>query len=81
MKKFLTVVIILVGLLTGVLLGELAASVSWLKFLSIGTEIGFTNPVVLNLGIIQFTFGFWAKLNIAGILGLIISGIIVKKVF
>lgn len=80
MKKFLTIIIILVGLLTGVLLGELAANVSWLKFLSIGTEIGFTNPVVLNLGIIQLTLGFWAKLNIAGILGLIISGIIVKKV-
>ncbi|MEG0221221.1 MAG: DUF4321 domain-containing protein [Clostridia bacterium] len=64
----------------GVLLGDLAASVSWLKFLSFGFDFGITEPAVLNLGIMKVTLGFWMKLNLAGVIGLITAAIVSNKV-
>ena len=79
MKHFLTIVLLLAGLVMGVLLGELATSVSWLEFLNFGFDFGISQPFVLNLGILKLTFGFWMKLNIAGVIGLIVAAVVSNK--
>ncbi|MBR5227351.1 MAG: DUF4321 domain-containing protein [Clostridia bacterium] len=80
MKTFIKLMIIFIGIVLGSYLGELALQVSWLKFLSYGKELGLVEPLVLDLGFLKFTFGFVCKLNLASILGFIISLFFVRKV-
>lgn len=80
MKNFFKVMIIFMGIVLGSYLGELALEVPWLKFLSYGKNIGFAEPISLDLGFLELTFGFLCKLNLASILGFIASFFIIKKV-
>ena len=79
MKTVIKTIAIFAGIILGGFLGELALSVPALSFLGAGKELGFTNPVVLDLNVVKLTFAFTVKLNIAGILGFIASLFIVKK--
>ena len=69
---------ILSGLVIGGLLGELAGQVDFLWWLSYGQSFGLTSPVELNLSIMQITFALMFKINIASIIGIIISFIIYR---
>lgn len=80
MNTVIKIITICAGIILGGYLGELALSVPALEFLSVGKELGFTNPLTLDLSIIKLTFAFTVKLNIAGIIGFIVSLFIVKKV-
>lgn len=80
MRNFLKVMIVLMGIILGIYLGELTSQIEWLKFLSYGRDLGVANPLTLNLVFLEITFGFITKLNIAGIVGFIVSLFIVKKV-
>lgn len=80
MKTVIKIITLFAGIILGGYLGELALSVPALKFLAVGKELGFTSPLVLDLSILKLTFGFTVTLNIAGILGLIVALIIIKKV-
>ena len=80
MKTVIKIITIFAGIILGGYLGELALSVPALKFLAVGKELGLTSPLVLDLSIIKLTLALTIKLNIAGIIGLIVSLFIVKKV-
>lgn len=80
MKKILVIVLIVLGAIIGSALGDLCATTSALKWLAIGGTIGFKDPIVLNLTILQLTLGFWCKLNIGGLIGIIFMAFISKKV-
>ena len=71
---------ILSGLVVGGLLGELASKVDFLWWLGYGESFGLTSPLELDLNIIKVTFGLVFKINIASIVGMIISIFIYKKV-
>lgn len=77
---WILVLFILSGLVIGGLLGELAGQVDFLWWLSYGQSFGLESPIVLNLNIVQVTFGLMFKINIASILGLIIAILIYRKV-
>ncbi len=77
---WILIVFILSGLVIGGLLGELAARVDFLWWLSYGQEFGLTNPIVLDLNIIRLTFGLQLKINIASIIGMGIAIFIYRKV-
>ena len=77
---WILIVFILSGLVIGGLLGELAARVEFLWWLSYGQEFGLTNPIVLDLNIIRLTFGLQLKINIASIIGMAIAIFIYRKV-
>lgn len=49
-----------------------------LSWLSYGQAFGLQNPVVLNLGVMSITFGLSIEINIASILGMILSIIIYR---
>ena len=54
------------------------ASVNFLSWLALGGQIGFSEPVVLDLNVIELTLGFWCKINIGGVIGLIVFAFISK---
>ena len=73
-------IFILSGLVVGGLLGDLAGKVDFLWWLGYGQSFGLTSPIELDLSIIKITFGLVFKINIASIIGLILSVFIYKKV-
>ena len=73
------IIFILCGLVIGGLIGELTRGVSWLSWLSYGQQFGVPSPIVLNLGVVEITFGILFKINISSIVGLIIAVFIYRK--
>lgn len=71
---------ILAGLVIGGLLGELAKNVDFLWWLSYSQSFGLETPLNLDLGIITLTFAMMLKINVASIIGVIISIIVYRKV-
>lgn len=77
---WILVLFILSGLVIGGLLGQLAGQVDFLWWLSYGESFGLESPIVLDLNILKITLGVMFEINIASILGLIISILIYRKV-
>ena len=73
-------VFLLAGLVIGGLLGKLASGVSWLWWLSYEQQFGLESPIVLDLSVVQLTFGLMFKINVASIIGMILSIFIYKKI-
>lgn len=71
---------ILSGLVVGGLLGELAKSVDFLWWLSFGQEFGISNPITIDLQVLQVTFGLMFNINIASIIGMVLAIFIYRKV-
>ena len=76
---WILLVFLLAGLVIGGLLGKLASSVSWLWWLSYEQQFGLETPMVLDLSVLKLTFGLMFKINIASIIGVIISIFIYRK--
>ncbi len=85
MKNKSNIVFLLVlisGLIIGSFLGTLASNApQWLSWLNYGKTIGLTSPFVLDLDFLYFQFGFHINFTIAGIIGMLIAGIIYRKFF
>lgn len=73
------ILFILAGLVIGGLIGQLTEGVNFLWWLSYGQEFGLTEPLQLDLGVVRLTFAILFKINIASIIGVIISMIIYRK--
>ena len=78
--KWIVILFILAGLVIGGLIGNVASNVSWLSWLSYGEEFGLMDPLVLDLNVAKLTFALMVKINIASIIGVIISLLIYRKV-
>ena len=76
---WILLIFILSGIVVGGLLGELASRVSWLWWLSYGQSFGLSEPITLDLSVIQLTFGLTFKINISSIIGMILALFIYKK--
>jgi len=77
---WILLVVILSGLVVGGLLGNLASSVSWLEWLAYGESFGLSDPIVLDLNILQLTFGLMIDINIASIIGMVLAIFIYRKI-
>ena len=77
---WILLVFLLSGLVIGGLLGELAARVDWLWWLSYGQSFGLATPIELDLNVIAITFGLMFKINIASIVGMAISIFVYRKI-
>ena len=78
-KTWILVLFILAGLVIGGLIGELASHIDFLWWLAYGNEFGISTPFVLDLSILKLTIGLMIKINIASIIGVIISMFIYRK--
>lgn len=79
-STWILLIFILSGLVIGGLLGELASEVDFLWWLGYGESFGLTSPLELDLNIIKLSFSIFFKINIASIIGLILSIFIYKKI-
>jgi len=77
MRKTVILILCILGLIVGVFVGEACAGTQF-NWLSLGGSIGFENPLVLNLKVIVLTIGFWCKINIGGVIGLVLFAILAK---
>ena len=68
----------LAGIVLGGFIGELTSGVAGLSWLNYGQSFGFSNPIVLNLGILVITFGLTIKITIASIVGVVLAIIIYR---
>ena len=71
---------LLSGLVIGGLLGELASRVDWLWWLSFGEEFGLQEPIKLDLKVMTITFGLMIRINVASIIGVLVSIFAYRKV-
>ncbi len=78
-KGWVCVLFILAGLVIGGLIGNLTSGVDFLWWLSYGQEFGLSSPLILDLGVVKLTFAIMFKINIASIVGVIISMFIYRK--
>ena len=79
-NMWVLIVFILSGLVIGGLIGRLASNVSGLWWLSFEQEFGLKEPLVLDLSILKLTFALTFKINMASIVGMLISIFIYRKV-
>lgn len=77
MRKALIIILCALGMIVGVVVGDQLAGTA-LNWLSIGGNIGLENPLFLDLGVIQLTLGFWCRINIGGVIGLVLFAVISK---
>lgn len=77
MRKAIIIILCALGLIVGVIVGEQMAGTT-LNWLSLGGSIGIEDPLVLDLNVIELTLGFWCKINIGGVIGLVLFAIISK---
>ena len=80
-STWMAILFIFAGLVIGGLLGEVAAKVDWLNWLSYGQTFGIDNPFVLNMNVLTLTFAFALHINIASIIGMAISIFLYRKAF
>lgn len=78
---WMAILFIFAGLVIGGLLGEVAAKVDWLNWLSYGQTFGIDNPFVLNMNVLTLTFAFALHINIASIIGMAIAIFLYRKAF
>lgn len=72
--------LLLAGIVLGGFIGSLTAGISGLSWLNYGQSFGFTNPIVLDLGILVITFGLSIHITIASIIGVLIAIIIYRLI-
>ncbi len=74
--SFSFLLVMLVGLVIGGIIGDVFKET--VPVLSYGRSIGF-DPVTIDLSVIRLVLGFTMQINLAAILGLIISLLIFRK--
>lgn len=69
---------LLAGIVLGGFIGSLAAGIPFLSWLNYGQSFGFSEPIMLDLGILVLTFGLNIKITISGIIGVLIAVVIYR---
>lgn len=72
--------LLLAGIVIGGLIGELAANVPFLKWLTLGYTFGFKNPIYLDLKIITMMLQITFDITISSIIGIAIGIFIYRKI-
>lgn len=71
--------LILAGIVVGGFIGEYLGKFPYMEWLRYGKTFGLAQPLLLDLDLICIQFGLTIKFSIAGIIGMIISIFIYKK--
>lgn len=77
-SSWIIIIVMLIGLVIGTVIGSYCSGISALSWLDYGQVFGITTPLVLDLGVFVLTLGLTIKINIASIIGIIISFIIYR---
>ena len=71
--------LLMAGIVVGGFIGEYVAGLPYMGWLGYGQAFGFEDPVRLELGILTLRFAFMARINMAGILGMLISFFVYRR--
>ena len=77
---WILIIFILSGIVVGGLLGNLAGRVDFLWWLSYGETFGLSEPITLDLQVIQITFRLMFDINVSSIIGMVLAIFIYKKI-
>ena len=77
---WLLVLFILSGLVLGGLIGNAVSNIDALWWLAYGEEFGLSSPIVLDLGILNITFGLMININVASIIAMVGAIFIYRKI-
>lgn len=80
-KKLTHLLILIIGAVLGSFVASLTRGISFLSWLSFGGTFGLSTgaPLVLDIGVMQLTFGLTFHITVAVILGLIAAGLVCRK--
>ena len=78
-NKWALFIMVLAGIVAGGYLGMFLGDLPYMGWMNLGASFGVDPPVAFNFGLIAVSFGLNVKFTIAGIIGMIISIIIYKK--
>ena len=76
------ILVVAAGLVMGSLLGELLGGLtsgSLREFFTKGPSIGLTSPATLDLRFLALTFGLVFKVNVVGVLGIVIAALALRR--
>ena len=73
--------IIVIGVVFGEIITYLTKDIAALNWLNIGYTFGLQSPLVLDLSVISLTLGFALHINVAVLLGILISSLFYRFVF
>lgn len=71
--------ILLAGLVIGGFIGHYLEDMPYLGWLAYGQPFGIDEPLSLNLGIITLKFGIMLRINVAGVIGLLLGLLLYKR--
>ena len=71
--------ILLSGLVIGGFIGHYLAEIPFTKWLAYGQNFGISEPVGIDLGIIKLQFGLMLRINVAGVIGLLLGLLLYKR--
>lgn len=79
----LVMLIVVAGLVVGSLLGELLGSLlpaGWIQeLLTRGPTVGLAPPATLDLRLVSLTVGVALKVNVVGVLGILIAALALRR--
>lgn len=77
-NPWVLVLLILFGIIIGGIIGDLLGD--QIQFLDKSYAIGLQEPIHLDLNVIELTFGLMFNINIASVIGFILSLVIFRKI-
>ncbi len=72
---------VLCGIVIGMLVATLTKDVPFLSWLSFGLSFGMPSPLVLDLNIIDITFGLSININVSTIIFISLALIVAKYIY
>lgn len=81
-KNLLLIVFVLSGIILGALAAELAAKIPYLGWLSFGKTVGISpdTPLLLDLSVFRLAFGVELGINVAQVIMVLLGVLAYKKV-
>lgn len=79
-KRWLLVIFVLAGIVVGGLIGEFGKNSEMFSWLNYGNTFGLREPLILNLKVLELTFGFSIHISISSVIGMILGVFAYSKV-
>mgnify|MGYP002627268012 FL=1 len=79
-RFWLFLIFLFSGIIIGGLIGDLAKTVPYLEWLGYGKSFGLTEPLKLDISVLQISFSIMFELNIASVIGILTAVLIYRKV-
>lgn len=78
-RTILLLFYLLAAVIVGAMIASVCSHVSFLKWLSYSGSIGFSPPFVLDLAVLQITFGFSMSISVAQVFTILLSIFLYNK--